>query len=143
MGRGGGWRMHGLRRCFSRATSVRRPKATEVATGRARLARAMGLKRPLVDGTEVLINPWPARSRDLRDAHHESARDYAALSHSPNASNEASRPRNPCTSVAAGAPPPGSRIDRRYRLAGAGLRSPSRRNTPKRSLAITSDHMYV
>src|SRR5207237_11830 len=68
---------------------------------------------------------------------------HGALSHPANASNDASRPRKFLTSRAAGSPPPGSRIARRYRAAGSRFKRPSRRNTPNRSFAITSDHMYV
>jgi hypothetical protein len=55
----------------------------------------------------------PAKSAVTVHALRSTAQFYAAFSQSAKASNEASLPRNPSTSFAAGAPPPGSRIARR------------------------------
>ena len=55
----------------------------------------------------------------------------------------ASRPRKSRTSWEAGFEPPGSSTAFRYLRAGPGARIPSSWKGEKRSLAMTSDHMYV
>src|SRR6266568_115447 len=68
---------------------------------------------------------------------------YSASSQRAYASNSLGRPRKSTTSSAAGFEPPASRIALRYFRAGPSLMSPASRNGPKRSFAITNDHMYV